>query len=165
MDELRTGYADTALTNGYEFTHGSGYLLPEYPFEVPAELAASQVGDHPVVIVGAGLAGLTAACALASYGIPAVLLDEDNTVGVQGRLLARHLLHAEVARDLPPPRHLRAHRPQGHPAERGAAPSPARTRSNPFDLRQQSGYNLSTQPPFINIQQFYIEGYLVDLHW
>jgi 3-(3-hydroxy-phenyl)propionate hydroxylase len=31
-----------------------------------------------------------------------------------------------------------------------------------FDLRQQSAYNLSSQPPFINIQQFYIEAYLVD---
>jgi hypothetical protein len=31
-----------------------------------------------------------------------------------------------------------------------------------FDLRQQSAYNLSTQPPFINIQQFYIEGFLVE---
>jgi hypothetical protein len=31
-----------------------------------------------------------------------------------------------------------------------------------FDLRQQSAYNLSSQPPFINIQQFYIEGYLVE---
>jgi 3-(3-hydroxy-phenyl)propionate hydroxylase len=31
-----------------------------------------------------------------------------------------------------------------------------------FDMRQQSAYNLSTQPPFINIQQFYIEGYLVE---
>jgi len=31
-----------------------------------------------------------------------------------------------------------------------------------FDLRQQSNVNLSSQPPFINIQQFYIEGYLVE---
>jgi 3-(3-hydroxy-phenyl)propionate hydroxylase len=31
-----------------------------------------------------------------------------------------------------------------------------------FDLRQQSNYNLSCQPPFINIQQFYIEAFLVD---
>ena len=31
-----------------------------------------------------------------------------------------------------------------------------------FDLAQQAAYNLSTQPPFINIQQFYIEGFLVE---
>jgi 3-(3-hydroxy-phenyl)propionate hydroxylase len=31
-----------------------------------------------------------------------------------------------------------------------------------FDLRQQGNFHLSSQPPFINIQQFYIEGFLVD---
>ena len=31
-----------------------------------------------------------------------------------------------------------------------------------FDLRAQSNFNLSVQPPFINIQQFYIEGFLVE---
>ncbi|MCT6631811.1 hypothetical protein, partial [Staphylococcus aureus] len=31
-----------------------------------------------------------------------------------------------------------------------------------FDLRQQSNFGLSALPPFINIQQFYIEGYLVE---
>ena len=31
-----------------------------------------------------------------------------------------------------------------------------------FDLRQQSNFQFSNQPPFINIQQFYIEGFLVE---
>ena len=31
-----------------------------------------------------------------------------------------------------------------------------------FDLRQQGNFHLSSQPPFINIQQFYIEGFLVE---
>jgi 3-(3-hydroxy-phenyl)propionate hydroxylase len=31
-----------------------------------------------------------------------------------------------------------------------------------FDLKAQSAFNLSQQPAFINIQQFYIEGYLVE---
>ena len=39
MDESRTGYAETAFTNGYEFTQGSGYRLPEYPFVEPAGAA------------------------------------------------------------------------------------------------------------------------------
>ena len=37
----------------------------------------------------------------------------------QGRVVARHLLHAEVAGDLPAAGRLRAHRGQGHPVERG----------------------------------------------
>ncbi len=161
MDELRTGYADTALTNGYEFTHGSGYPLPEYPFEAPAELAAGRVGDHPVVIVGAGLAGLTAACALASYGVPAVVLDEDNTVGVKGAS-SRGICYTQKSLEI-------FHRLGIYEriARKGIQWSVGRTFAGEdevysFDLRQQSDYNLSTQPPFINIQQFYIEGYLVE---
>jgi len=37
-----------------------------------------------VVIVGAGITGLTLACSLARLGVKAVLIDEDNTVGVKG---------------------------------------------------------------------------------
>jgi hypothetical protein len=87
-------YAGTAFRNGYEFTRGSGYALPEYPFREPPEIAAGQPSHHPVVIVGGGITGLTAACALA-------------------------LLYAEVAGDLRAAGHLRAHRRQGHPVERG----------------------------------------------
>ena len=36
------------------------------------------------MIAGGGLAGLTLACDLASRGIPSLLLDEDDTVGVRG---------------------------------------------------------------------------------
>ncbi|HYD75461.1 FAD-dependent monooxygenase [Ramlibacter sp.] len=161
MDELRTGYAETALTNGYEFTSGSGYQLPEYPFEAPAELATGTVGEHPVVIVGAGLAGLTAACALAHYGIPAVLLDEDNTVGVKGAS-SRGICYTQKSLEI-------FHRLGVYEriARKGIQWSVGRTFAGQdevysFDLRQQSGYNLSIQPPFINIQQFYIEGYLVE---
>ena len=39
--------------------------------------------------------------------------------GRQGRLVARHLLHPEVAGNLRAPGHLRPHRGQGHPVERG----------------------------------------------
>ena len=81
---MAESYDETALSNGYEFTGGSGYELPEYPFRAPPEIASGQPSHQTVVIVGGGITGLTAACALARYGIRAVLLDEDNTVGVKG---------------------------------------------------------------------------------
>src|SRR4051812_2042181 len=84
MQEARTGYADPAFGNGYEFTGGTGHPLPVDPLRRPAELREGRTAHHPVVIVGAGLAGLTLACALARYGVPAVVVDEDDTVGVKG---------------------------------------------------------------------------------
>ena len=42
-------YEKAAFTNGYEFTQGSGYVLPEYPFVEPPELRTGQTGRAPVV--------------------------------------------------------------------------------------------------------------------
>ena len=60
------------------------YELPTYRFVKPAELCGRHNEVYPVVIVGAGLSGLTLACRLAQLGVAAVVLDEDNTVGVKG---------------------------------------------------------------------------------
>ena len=64
-------------------TDGGAYELPVYPFVPPPELAAGH-GRTRVVVVGGGLSGLTLACDLATRGIPSVLLDEDDTIGVSG---------------------------------------------------------------------------------
>jgi 3-(3-hydroxy-phenyl)propionate hydroxylase len=155
------GYADTAVTNSYEYTQGKGYVLPEYAFVEPAEIRSGEVSHHPIVIVGGGLAGLTMACALARYGVPAVLLDEDNTVGVKGAS-SRGICYTQKSLEI-------FHRLGVYEriAGKGIQWSVGRTFAGKdevysFDLRQQSAYNLSSQPPFINIQQFYIEGFLVE---
>ncbi|MBX3655246.1 MAG: FAD-dependent monooxygenase [Ramlibacter sp.] len=154
-------YTATAATGGYEFTQGSGYVLPEYPFVEPPEIRQGGTGHHPIVIVGGGITGLTLACALAHYGVPAVLLDEDNTVGVKGAS-SRGICYTQKSLEI-------FHRLGIYDriADKGIQWSVGRTFAGEdevysFDLRQQSAYNLSTQPPFINIQQFYIEAYLVD---
>lgn len=154
-------YAGTAFSNGYEFTQGSGYVLPEYPFEPPPEIAAGAASHHPIVIVGGGLAGLTLACALAHYGVPAVLLDEDNTVGVKGAS-SRGICYTQKSLEI-----FQRLGIYQRIAAKGIQWSVGRTFAGQdevyaFDMRQQSAYNLSSQPPFINIQQFYIEGYLVE---
>jgi 3-(3-hydroxy-phenyl)propionate hydroxylase len=161
MDDLRTGYADTTFSNGYEFTQGAGYRLPEYPFEAPAELRSGEVAHHPVVIVGAGLAGLTLACALAQLRVPCVLLDEDNTVGVKGAS-SRGICYTQKSLEI-----FQRLGVYERIARKGVQWSVGRTFAGEhevyaFDLRQQSAYQLSSQPPFINIQQFYVEGYLVE---
>jgi 3-(3-hydroxy-phenyl)propionate hydroxylase len=159
--QASAGYAAATFTNGYEFTQGSGYTLPEYPFTEPPELATGQRARHPVVIVGGGITGLTLACALAQLGVAAVLLDEDNTVGVKGAS-SRGICYTQKSLEI-------FHRLGVYEriAAKGIQWSVGRTFAGEdevysFDLRQQSAYNLSSQPPFINIQQFYIEGFLVE---
>ncbi|HSV36461.1 MAG TPA: FAD-dependent monooxygenase [Ramlibacter sp.] len=158
---MAEGYQKTAFTNGYEFTQGGGYALPEYPFAEPPEVRSGEPSHHPIVIVGGGLAGLTLACALARYGVPAILLDEDNTVGVKGAS-SRGICYTQKSLEI-------FHRLGIYDriAAKGIQWSIGRTFAGndevySFDLRQQGAYNLSVQPPFINIQQFYIEGYLVE---
>jgi 3-(3-hydroxy-phenyl)propionate hydroxylase len=158
---MADSYAETAFSNGYEFTQGTGYELPEYPFRAPPEIASGEESHHPVVIVGGGITGLTLACALAQYGIPAVLLDEDNTVGVKGAS-SRGICYAQKSLEI-----FERLGVYERIAAKGIQWSVGRTFAGAdevysFDLRQQGIYNLSRQPPFINIQQFYIEGYLVE---
>ena len=153
--------AAAAYTNGYEFTSGSGYQLPEYPFVSPSELGSGTTVRHPIVIVGAGITGLTLACSLARLGVPAVVLDEDTTVGVKGAS-SRGICYTQKSLEI-------FHKLGIYEriARRGIQWSVGRTFAGEdevysFDLRQQGNFNLSTQPPFINIQQFYIEGFLVE---
>ena len=156
-----TAYRDTAPTNSYEFTSGSGYVLPEYPFVPPPELQGGTVVRHPIVIVGGGITGLTLACSLARLGVKAVLIDEDNTVGVKGAS-SRGICYTQKS--------LEIFERLGifeRIAAKGTQWSVGRTFAGEdevysFDLRQQGNFHLSSQPPFINIQQFYIEAFLVD---
>ncbi|MDR7095029.1 FAD-dependent oxidoreductase [Hydrogenophaga laconesensis] len=156
-----TAYRDTALTNNYEFTSGAGYVLPEYDFVPPPELQGGPLVRHPIVIVGGGITGLTMACSLARLGVRAVLLDEDNTVGVKGAS-SRGICYTQKS--------LEIFERLGifeRIAAKGTQWSVGRTFAGDdevysFDLRQQGNFHLSSQPPFINIQQFYIEAFLVD---
>jgi 3-(3-hydroxy-phenyl)propionate hydroxylase len=156
-----TAFKDVQFTNGYEFTQGTGYALPEYPFVKPPELVQNKTLRHAVVIVGGGITGLTLACSLANLGIKAVLLDEDNTVGVKGAS-SRGICYTQKS--------LEIFQKLGifdRIAKKGIQWSVGRTFAGNdevynFDLKQQSNFSLSAQPAFINIQQFYIEGYLVE---
>ena len=154
-------FADVAFTNGYEFTQGSGYQLPEYPFVEPPDIRSGEVRRHGVVIVGGGISGLTLACSLAQLGVKAVLLDEDNTVGVKGAS-SRGICYTQKSLEIFDKLGI-----YQRIARKGIQWSVGRTFAGKdevysFDLRQQSNFQFSNQPPFINIQQFYIEGFLVE---
>ena len=63
----------------------STYTWPEFEYRQSEEQKSGQVERHPVVIIGAGVVGLTAALDCASRGIPVVVLDDNNTVSVGSR--------------------------------------------------------------------------------
>lgn len=137
---------------------GSGYSLPEYPFQPPPEIVHGKRQRYPVVIVGGGLAGLAAACDLAVRGIRSVLLDDDNTIGVRG-LASRGITYAQKSLEIFERLGI-YHRVKA----KGVEWSHGKTLADQdvvysFDLAETS---VSKQPPFINIQQFYIEWFLVD---
>ena len=137
------------------------YTLPEYPFVTPPELSEGKSHHHAVVIVGGGLTGLTLACRLAQLRIPAVLLDEDNTVGVKGAS-SRGICYTQQSLEI-----FQRIGIYERIAAKGIAWQVGRTFAGhdevfSFDLRERSQFSFSQQPPFINIQQFYVEMYLVQ---
>jgi len=139
----------------------SRYNLPHYPFVAPEELRTGAVKHHPIVIVGAGLSGLTLACKLAQLQVPAIVLDEDNSVGVKGassRGICYTQQSLEIFARLGIFERIEA---------KGVAWQVGRTFAGEdevfsFDLRDKQQFAISQQPPFINIQQFYVEMYLVE---
>jgi len=139
---------------------GGHYELPVYPFVEPAELKG-ELGRHPVVIIGAGLTGLTLACDLSLRGIPAVVLDEDDTVGVRGAA-SRGICYAQKSLELFARLGI-----YERMAAKGVQWSVGRTFAGDaevysFDLKTLAAHDASRQPPFINLQQFYVEWFLVD---
>ncbi|HVG52201.1 MAG TPA: FAD-dependent monooxygenase, partial [Xanthobacteraceae bacterium] len=73
------------------------FEYPTYPFVTPPELRDGRSGRYPVVIVGGGLAGLTAAVDFGVRGIPCVLLDDNNTVSLGSRSIAQGKRTMEIA--------------------------------------------------------------------
>jgi 3-(3-hydroxy-phenyl)propionate hydroxylase len=156
-----SAYATTALTNDYQFSQGTGYVLSEYTAVIPDAARTGVTEHHRILIVGGGITGLTLACALAQLGVDCVLLDEDNTVGVKGassRGICYTQKSLEIFDKLGIYQRIKA---------KGIQWSVGRTFAGDdeiyrFDLKQQNNFSLSQQPAFINIQQFYNECYLVE---
>lgn len=135
-----------------------GYTLPVYPFRIPPELTGAQAERYPVVIVGAGLSGLTLAAELGIRGVPTIILDDDDTIGAAG-ISSRGVSYAR--------RSLEIFDKLGI-AERICAKG-VEWRSGRVFRGAQELFKFDLQadqkthfPPFVNIQQFYVEEYLVD---
>ncbi|NLY65700.1 MAG: FAD-dependent oxidoreductase [Alcaligenaceae bacterium] len=136
----------------------SGYKLPRFEYHRPADFDKT-VQRYPVVIVGGGLAGLTLAADLSTRGIPFILLDEDDTVGVKGAS-SRGIVYAQKSLEIFDRLGI-----YEKIAEKGVAWSVGKSLVGKNDIIYEfdaAKKSPSIQPPFLNIQQFYIEWFLVD---
>jgi 3-(3-hydroxy-phenyl)propionate hydroxylase len=108
-----------------------------------------------VIIVGAGPAGMTAALDLAHYGIPSILLDEDTLHSEGSRAIAYHSSSLAVWEK------LGAAAPM---LEKGIAWSRRHTYFHEEEVYTQA-FPLPQDgalPSFLNLQQYYIERFLLD---
>ncbi|WFM71457.1 FAD-dependent oxidoreductase [Halomonas sp. CKK8] len=131
------------------------YKNPVYPYRRPPELDRSEIRHCPVVIVGAGPSGLTAAIDLALQGIDSIVLDDNNTVSVGSRAICFAKRTLEIMD------RLGAAQPM---LDKGVTWQHGRVF---FQEREVYDFNLLPEkghrvPAFINLQQYYLEEYLVD---
>ena len=154
--EAKTREKTPSETNRGDMT--GGYALPTYHFVPPPELSGQPCQRYPVVIVGAGLSGLALACDLAVRGVQAVVLDEDDTVGVRGAS-SRGIVYAQKTLEI-----FARFGMFERVRDKGVVWSKGKTLAGnnvvyEFDAASATA---SLQPPFINLQQFYVEWFLVD---
>jgi 3-(3-hydroxy-phenyl)propionate hydroxylase len=132
--------------------------LPIYPYIRPEEMDRPRRDPHPVAVVGAGLTGLTLALDLVRRGIPVVVLDDDNTVGVRG-LASRGMVWAQRTLDIFD-RLGMADAVVG----KGVRWNVGRVLCRDMAV---ASFTLQDQPDmrhngFVNLQQYYLEAFLVD---
>jgi len=130
------------------------YTPPVYAYAAPAELTGP-TRHWPVIVVGAGPVGLTAAIDLAQRGVDVLLLDEDDTVSVGSRAICWSKRTLEILDRLGCGERL---------VQKGVGWSVGRVYFGEqeifrFDLQPEAGHR---RPAFINLQQYYVEQFLIE---
>ncbi len=143
------------------------YQAIRYDYRRSPDQDRSTPARHPVVIVGAGPVGLALAIDLAQQRIPVVLLDNDNKLSHGSRAICFAKRTLEVFDRLGCGQRM---------LQKGVSWNVGRVffKDEPvwqFNLLPQPDHAF---PAFINLQQYYVEGYLaercaeldlIDLRW
>jgi len=122
---------------------------------------------HPVVVIGAGPVGLTAAIDLARQGVRTILLDDDNKLSAGSRAICFAKRTLEIFDRLGCGDRM---------VDKGVSWNVGKVffKDQPvysFNLLPEEGHR---RPAFINLQQYYVEGYLheqaqqesnLDMRW
>ena len=141
------------------------YTYPQFPYKSTADLAA-QPQRRPLVIIGAGPVGLTAAIDARLHGLDVLLFDEDDSVSVGSRAVCYAKRTLEVLDRLGVGDVL---------CDKGVSWNIGRTflqeeEVYQFNLVPEPGHK---RPGMINLQQYYLEETLVaralelgaDMRW
>jgi 3-(3-hydroxy-phenyl)propionate hydroxylase len=120
----------------------------------PDEVAAPPM-RRPVVVVGAGPVGLSAAIDLAQQGIPVVVLDDDCVLSNGSRAICFAKRTLEIFDRLGCGDRI---------ADKGVSWNVGKVFYRDemvysFDLLPEAGHR---RPAFVNLQQYYVEGYLLE---
>ncbi len=125
------------------------------PYRRPADLDAKSPARHPVVIAGAGPVGLVAAIDLAQRGTPVVLLDDDDRLSTGSRAICFAKRTLEIADRLGVGDRMVNKGVTWNTGKVFLRDAPLYT----FNLLAEGGHR---RPAFINLQQYYVEGFLLD---
>jgi 3-(3-hydroxy-phenyl)propionate hydroxylase len=131
------------------------FETPLYPYRRSADQDATSPVRHPVVVVGAGPIGLTAAIDLALHGVPTVVIDENDKVSRGSRAICFAKRPLEILDRLG----------CGDPmVDKGVTWNTGKVffherKVYEFNLLPETGHK---RPAFINLQQYYLETFLVE---
>ncbi len=131
------------------------YTWPEYDYKQSEEQKNGTIKRHPVVVIGGGLVGLTAALDCAKRGIPVVIMDDNNTVSIGSRAVCYAKRPLEVWDRLGVADQM---------VDKGISWNLGKVffredLAYEFDLLPEEGHKM---PAMINLQQYYCEEYLVE---
>lgn len=131
------------------------YQTLKFDYARPADFDESKPALHPVVIVGAGPVGLSTAIDLAQQGLQVVLLDDDDSLSVGSRALCFAKRTLEIFDRLGCGSRV---------TDKGVSWNVGKVffKDKPvysFNLLPEGGHQ---RPAFVNLQQYYVEGYLLE---
>jgi 3-(3-hydroxy-phenyl)propionate hydroxylase len=131
------------------------FTWPRYDYRRALELDARETKRVPLVIIGAGPVGLSAAIDAALRGLPVILLDEDNTVSLGSRGVCYAKRTLEIFDRLGIGQRV---------VDKGVTWNVGRTFHGErevfsFNLLPEAGHQ---RPGMVNLQQYHLEQYLVE---
>nr|ART38534.1 G343 [uncultured bacterium] len=133
----------------------ASYQYPTFAYVPSAEERSKTPVRHPVVVIGAGPVGLAAALDLAHRGIPAVVLDDNDTVSIGSRAVCYAKRPLEILDRLGCGEKLVA---KGVSWQVGKV-FVRDELAYQFDLLPEADHKM---PAMINLQQYYLEEAMIE---